>query len=140
MGFSLDPDAFPRAFSSASDIDVLIVDESLFDSIWFGILEWHYPQPLPLLPPASEWAKSRRYDVYWGCLRPASLSREGIQDSVRLRALRDISYQWFDAFQSLSRLAPFAAHKATGILYRTWRHALLYHVSGLAKIKSALKL
>ena len=112
MGFSLDPYAFPRAFSRASDIDVLVVDETLFDSIWFGALEWHYAQPLPLVPPATEWAScsSAIRRLYLGMSSPGlSLALKvskipyGCAPSVTLAMIGS------NAFQSLSRLKPFAA-------------------------------
>jgi hypothetical protein len=42
IGFSLDPDNFPRQFGRTSDIDVIIVDESKFDGLWHAIQAWHY--------------------------------------------------------------------------------------------------
>lgn len=50
MGFSLDPDAFPRQYSKYRDIDVLIVSETLFDRFWHTMLQWHYPRRLARLP------------------------------------------------------------------------------------------
>src|SRR5438105_1326190 len=42
IGFSLDPNNFPNQYSPGSDIDVLIVDERMFDTIWVSLLDWHY--------------------------------------------------------------------------------------------------
>ena len=51
IGFSLSPDTFPRQFSEESDIDVVVVNEELFDRLWVALLKWHYPrrehQPWP---------------------------------------------------------------------------------------------
>jgi hypothetical protein len=44
IGFSLNPDNFPRQFSQDSDIDVLTVDERLFDEVWTTLLKWNYPR------------------------------------------------------------------------------------------------
>ena len=33
IGFSLSPDNFPRQFSAESDIDIVVVDEALFDRL-----------------------------------------------------------------------------------------------------------
>ncbi len=74
LGFSLDPASFPRAFSQQSDIDVLVVDEELFDRFWFSVLEWHYRQPgKTLVNEAREWMRQRRYEVYWGSFDPAHI-------------------------------------------------------------------
>jgi len=49
-GFSLAPDSFPRAFHPGSDIDVVVVDATLFDRLWKDILRWHYPLRTMRLP------------------------------------------------------------------------------------------
>lgn len=140
LGFSLDPAAFPRAFSEQSDINVIVVDEELFDRFWLAVLQWHYGQPEKILVDhAREWMRQRRYEVYWGSFDPARILPVNIQDPARLREIRDFSHSWFDAFQSLTRLNPFAGRKVSGHLYRTWRHALLYQVSGLTEIKAILQ-
>ncbi|MGA9723604.1 MAG: hypothetical protein WBQ86_14185 [Candidatus Binatus sp.] len=141
LGFSLDPAAFPRAFSAKSDIDVIVVDEDLFDQIWFSVLRWHYGQPgRELVYRAREWMRHRRYELYWGSFDPAEISPVNVQDPARLKEIRDFSHSWFDAFQSLTRLTPFAGRTISGHLYRTWRHALLYQISGLAEIKATLRI
>ena len=52
-GFSLSPDNFPRRFSDGSDIDVAVVDERLFDTVWHTLLKWHYPRRQNL--PDGDW-------------------------------------------------------------------------------------
>ena len=41
IGFCLDPDSFGRAFSDKSDIDVVVVDDKLFDEVWKILLKWY---------------------------------------------------------------------------------------------------
>jgi len=136
LGFSLSPDTFPRQFSEESDIDVLVVDESLFDRLWLTLLKWQYPRRLVQLGrPDAEWASCRRKEVYWGWLTPDRIRFEGLSFPDELRPLRDISTRWFNAFRSLSEYREFAARNVTGRLYRTWHHAFLYHVEGLRQIR-----
>src|SRR5882672_6522179 len=60
-GFSLDPDKFPARFTARSDIDVLIVDNEIFDKFWMTMLDWHYPRRLARLPGADwTWVVNRR--------------------------------------------------------------------------------
>ena len=140
MGFSLSPDAFPRQFSDASDIDVLVVDERLFDKAWQTLLKWNYPRRLAWGErPERKWIRSRQADVYWGWFQPDRIQFNGLSFSKDLAPLRDLSTQWFNAFHSLSRYQAFAQKEVSGWLYRSWRHALLYHVEGLRQIKKSLR-
>ncbi len=135
IGFSLNPDNFPRGFSDTSDIDVIVVNEDLFDRVWMTLLEWHYPRRLVDLGRVEgNWARLRRKEIYWGWLVPTEIRYEGLSFPSTLKPLRDISAQWFNAFQSLSLYPQFAARSISGRLYRTWNHALRYHIDGLRQI------
>ncbi len=142
LGFSLSPRKFPRRFFSGSDIDVVIVNAPLFDSIWLHVLGWNYPQRNRLIDIDWEWAKERVNDIYWGRFAPDRISNDTrfnrLSLPTNLIQLRRISTDWFNAFQSLSLYKEFASRKITGRLYRTWDHALLYHVSGFQQIKDNL--
>lgn len=71
LGFSLSPDNFPRRFTPTSDIDVVVVDEKMFDLVWMALLDWHYPRrTVGLAGPEKEWARQRRREVYWGWFFP----------------------------------------------------------------------
>ena len=139
-GFSLDPDSFPAPFSPASDIDVVVVDQDLFDSIWFTVLEWHYPRKGSHLgEPDRGWMVDRRRAVYWGAIRPNEIRYRGVSFPAVLRPLRDISVRWFNAFQSLSHHPQFVRRRTSGILYRTWEHAFLYHVDCLRRVRDLVQ-
>lgn len=137
-GFSLNPDTFPRKFSDKSDIDVVVIDEKLFDEVWTTMLKWNYPRRGQLYGIDWEWAKKRREDLYWGWFMPDKISFGGLSLPSVLKPLRNISTNWFNAFKSLSRYPEFADRNISGRLYRTWRHALLYHVDGLRQIKEKI--
>src|SRR5258708_26403463 len=65
VGFSLDPNTFPRHFTNNRDIDVLVVSETLFDTYWHTMLKWHYPRRLEHLPQSDwQWVMARRHDLY----------------------------------------------------------------------------
>jgi hypothetical protein len=139
IGFSLNPDNFPREFSDTSDIDIVVVSEELFDRVWMILLEWHYPRRnMPLGRVEGGWMRSRRGDIYWGWLVPDEIHYEGLSFPHVLKPLRDISTKWFNTFQSLSLYPEFAAHRVSGRLYRTWDHAIRYHTDGLRQIRDAI--
>ena len=139
IGFSLSPDTVFRQFSEESDIDVLVVDERIFDNIWNIVLRWHYPRRIRGLGGMDgSWGRRRRRDLYWGWFVPDKIKYEGLSFPEVLKPLRDISTSWFNAFRSLSRFPEFSRRNITGRLYRTWDHALLYHADGLRQVKGSL--
>lgn len=139
IGFSLSPDSVFRQFSDESDIDVLVVDERIFDDIWKIVLKWHYPRRIRGLGGMDgSWGRRRRRELYWGWFVPDKIKYEGLSFPEVLKPLRDISTAWFNAFRSLSRVPEFSRRNITGRLYRTWDHALLYHADGLRQIKENL--
>lgn len=139
LGFSLDPNSFPLRFTKNSDIDVLVVSETLFDTYWHAMLRWHYPRRLERLPRADwDWVTSRRGDLYWGWFHPDKIGYEGLTFPQVLKPLRDLKTKWFDSFQSLSLYDEFFGRDVSGKLYRTWEHALLYQASGLRQIQAQL--
>lgn len=140
VGFSLNPENFPRQFSEDSDIDVIVVSEDLFDRVWLTLLEWHYPRRLVSLGRfESEWAQVRRKEIYWGWLDPTEVRYEGISFPDILKPLPDISTNWFNAFRALSLHPEFAARTISGRLYRTWKHAFRYHLEGLRLIRERIR-
>jgi hypothetical protein len=138
-GFSLNPETFPRQFSDESDIDVVVVDEALFDRVWTTILKWHYPRRLSGLASSDRgWAGDRKKDVYWGWIHPDRITFTGLTFPDILKPLRDFSSKWFNTFKKLSLYEEFAGRNVNGRLYRTWDHATLYHVEGLRMIKETV--
>jgi hypothetical protein len=139
MGFSLDPDSFPRRYSKSRDIDVLVVNEALFDEFWHTMLRWHYPRRLAWLPEADwKWVTARRNDLYWGWFFPSEIGYEGLTLPESLKPLRDLKTNWFNSFKSLSLYEEFFGKDVNGKLYRTWQHALLYQADGLRQIQVRL--
>lgn len=138
IGFSLNPANFPRPFRPASDIDVAVVNDDLFDRVWHTMLAWNYPRRFRLYGEERRWQRSRQDDLYWGWFRPDKIRYKGLAFPEILRPLRDLSTQWFDAFQSLSTYPALAARVVAGRLYRTQEHAIGYHIDGLRKLRDQL--
>jgi hypothetical protein len=139
-GFSLNPDNFPRRFSDESDIDVLVVDQSYFDRIWITVLKWHYRRRgLNLGAPESNWQQRMRKNLFWGSVMPHKIRYEGLLFQDDLVPLRDLSTKWFNAFRSLSLYPEFARRDISGLLYRSWDHALLYQAYSLRQIRNIIR-
>src|ERR1700719_1776528 len=69
FGFSTKPGRNLRDFSDNSDIDVVIVNPSLFDQLWLALLDAAYPRP-PIAQKLGGWLQTRRNEVYTGWLTP----------------------------------------------------------------------
>jgi hypothetical protein len=144
VGFSLNPDNYPRPFAPDSDIDVAVIDEAIFDSAWHTLLAWNYPRRLSKLGrPDGDWAYQRRKDVFWGWFTPDEIRYDGISFPDALEPLRDLSARWFDAFRAFSQYVDhpeIARREVRGRLYRTSTHLFKYHWEGLRLIKRIVEL
>jgi hypothetical protein len=138
VGFSLSPVNFPRRFSEESDIDVAIIDETLFDRVWHTLLKWHYPRRLHLPTGDWKWTSDRRKELYWGWFVPDKIRFTGLSLPAALKPIRDCSSQWFNTFRSLSRYPEFSGRDVSGRLYRTWEHVNMYQSEGLRQIREVL--
>jgi hypothetical protein len=139
LGFSLSPDNFSAPFSPASDVDVIVIDAASYDRIWHCLLEWHYPLRGRLHDAEWRWAKDRREDLYWGWIYPNRIRfRQFLTFPRALRPLRDFRTRWFAAFQMIGGHPLLSKLTVSGRLYRTWDHALFYHVDSLRRVKASL--
>ncbi|HEX7139794.1 MAG TPA: hypothetical protein VF219_18220 [Vicinamibacterales bacterium] len=138
-GFSMDPEAFGTPFHDESDVDVVVIDPDRFDRLWCTLIGWEFRLG-PQQGYRKAWLKRRHDEVYWGWFFDERLDVTRLSRAAALRTLRDISYEWFEAFQSVGlRHAKLAGRKFRGRLYRTWDHARMYHVHGLLKYRDNLR-
>ena len=139
LGFSVHPDKFPRPFGPRSDIDIAVIDDTLFDRIWHAIIDWHYPRKGEALPQTDqEWVRQRRRDIYWGLFHPDKIRYRGLAFPQALVPLRDVSASWFDTFRKASLSTGLTAHTVSGRLYRSREHAMKYQAAGLRRIRAAV--
>lgn len=138
IGYSLSPDSFGKGYGGHSDVDVVIADEGLFDRVWFALLKWHYPWKYRLPKADWHWATRRYEDVYWGHISLSRIRQEAWPLRGELTELRDLAGIWFEAFKGLGREAQFSPYDFSGRLYRSWNHALQYHVDSLQRVRAKL--
>jgi hypothetical protein len=126
IGFSLDPSRFGAPYSSASDIDTVIVSSDLFDTAWIQMcavgrryLEERVKQSLK---------EHRTNNIFYGFVQPE-----------RLPGVVGISQYWFRAFKSLARVPELSPLNIQGRLYRTWDHVKLHQLYSLNGIANKLK-
>jgi hypothetical protein len=128
FGFSLAPHKFGRPFNDRSDLDVIIVDESLFDLAWLELIRYDF-KSLSFDRDITESLKEHRSNnIFWGYLEPYKLKN----------ALSFYKKVWFPAFAALGFFRPAAGRTVKARLYRTWEHARNYHRFGLRLLVQTL--
>lgn len=137
FGFSLAPKRNLAGFSSDSDIDVIVVNSDLFDSLWLALLGAAYPRS-PNTDLLAGWLHERRKELYCGYVTPRGIRLRADIFGDRARPILQLRTQWFNALKSASRHPPRAHSDVTGRLYRTWKHAELYHVDSLTSLQRSL--
>ena len=141
LGYSISPDTFGRAFSEFSDIDVIVIDHGRFEEIWKVLLDWRYPWHLRKWASIEKiWGIERLEQFICGWCMPSEIKYHGLASPRLLRPLRELSANWFDSFKSLSRFPPLASRNVNSRLYRSWDHAMRYHVWSLEKVRQQFPL
>lgn len=140
-GFSLSPDAFPRSFHEGSDLDVVVVSPTLFDTAWLSLVRWGHPRRFTLPATERQWIAGRQGEIFWGWLRPERLNFTGLRFPRDLRAVRDVKAAWFGTFRSVGTGFPgtdLATREVSGRLYRSWDHLVCYQAESLRRLRYEL--
>lgn len=138
FGFSLKPGRNLRGFRDTSDIDAVIVNADLFDELWVAMLDAAYPRGGPIMQEFGGWLRRRRNELYTGWLTPLEIRLDSRIFGVKAKRVLDFNTRWFNALKQASRHPPRRYEDITGRLYRTWRHAELYHLHSLAELRKTL--
>lgn len=137
-GFSLDPKNPFIPCHPKSDIDVVIVDAEMFDKFWFSLLAWGYPLQGRMSTHDKDWWFAHKNALCLGYEYPGLRIPRSPALPQLVQPIRDLYGLWKTAFLSLGRYNPFLGVTIDGRLYRTWNHAMAYHVDGLRRIRDLL--
>ncbi len=137
FGFSLKPWRKLDAFRSTSDIDIVVVNTGLFDELWLALLAAVYPKP-PTVAWAGGWLEKIRGDIYTGWIRPPQIKLSRRIVGQRADAVLEFKSKWFNTLKLASQHPPRRHEDIQGRLYRTWRHAELYHLHSLGLLRQSL--
>lgn len=129
IGFSLSPAKFGQPFGEYSDIDILVVSQSLFDPSWLDMLNRWGRKRIRLNDQTKRRLENHReyHYVYNGWIYPGSLVQ-----------VLGIGQRWLRTFNGLSRITALAGRTVGGRLYRTWDHARYYHRWSLGRVKEEI--
>jgi hypothetical protein len=122
LGFSIAPHKYLNPIHDESDIDMAIISEALFDSIWKELFEFNID-----ITSRSE-REHRNYNEFLqyffkGWLRPDKFPFEYKGKN-----------EWFEFFTSIS-YKEFDKRKVTGAVYRSEYFFTKYHEANIKKIR-----
>jgi hypothetical protein len=137
LGYSMKPWNDLVTFRDSSDIDIAVVNADLFDELWLSLLSVAYPRP-PITDKLGGWLKERRKEVYTGWITPPEIHLDWRIFGAKAKPVLKLRTRWFNALQQVSRHPPRRHEGIEGRLYRTWRHAELYHLNGFAALRQSL--
>jgi len=137
FGFSFKPGRNLRPYQDDSDIDVIVVNDELFDQLWLMLLEAAYPRS-PITELIGGWVGRRRNEVYTGWLSPLEIKLDARIFGSKATPVLDFNAKWFNTFKEASRHPPRRHEDISARLYRTWRHAELYHLGNFATLRKSL--
>lgn len=136
LGFSVKPGTNLRPFTDESDVDLIVINSELFDFIWFALLDAAYPRP-PATNLVGGWLQKRREDLYTGWISPLEIRLDRRIFGAKAEPLLSFNSRWFNTLKKASRLPTRRHEDVTGRVYRTLRHAELYHLNSLGALRSS---
>ncbi|HXR03237.1 MAG TPA: hypothetical protein VN836_00840 [Verrucomicrobiae bacterium] len=139
LGFSMKPQGNLVGFKDKSDIDVVIVNADIFDHLWFSLLDAAYPRrPFTDANRLGGWLRDRSSEVYTGWITPLEIRLDSKIYGPKAKPVLEFNVRWFNTLKQVSRHPPRRHEDVEGRLYRTWRHAELYHLHSLAVLRKSL--
>jgi hypothetical protein len=105
LGFSIAPKKKFRPFGDKSDIDVVIVSDTLFCSVWSSVYSFWKDKVI--------WESEGDFKKYLfrGWIRP---------DKLPPSAKFDFSKMWWEFFREITSKGDFGPYKISGALYKSW--------------------
>jgi len=121
FGFSLDPTRWGAPFSADSDLDIVIVSDSLYHRAWADLgRNWNRAQLIgPQAVKSVQW--HRRDLVFFGRMVPDELL-----------GIVSVGPRWFDVFAGMGAVPLLARREVRAQLWHCWDHARMYYRRSLA--------
>src|SRR5581483_7189643 len=136
LGFSLKPRNNLRRFRVTSDIDVVVVNEPLFDWLWIALLTAASPRHA-VFRGAGRWDQPGRSELFAGWLTPLLVHMDRKILGAKAAPIFEFKTKWFNALKEAARHPAKRHRDINGRLYRTWQHAELYHLHSLSELRTS---
>lgn len=105
LGFSIAPQKKFRPFGERSDIDVVIVSDILFNSVWSSVYSLWKDKVI------WEFEGDFKKYLFRGWIRP---------DKLPPSTKFDFSKDWWEFFREITSSGKFGPYKISGALYKNW--------------------
>ena len=120
LGFSYHKDS---VFSLDSDIDVVLVNERLFESFYSQICDYQYDLDLGILTRTAE--ERKQYNSFLKYLVKGWMRPDKLPPKIQNRAIKS---EWFDFFRSLSNgQSCVGNYKVSGGLFKNYSYLEKYY-------------
>jgi hypothetical protein len=127
LGFSLNPDTPGKLYSDASDIDIVLVSDYLFESIWLNLISYRNSVYYRLDSYAKQRFNELQMVLFWGQLRLDKLSNSF-----------DFAKDWWEFFNELSTDNKYGNKQIRAAIFKSWHHATNYYVKSVNQIREQL--
>lgn len=117
LGFSIAPNKRYRPFCDESDIDVVIVSDTLFSRIWRAVHDYELH--------GGYWERGREFKDYLfqGWIRP---------DKLPPSHSFEFGNDWWEFFNALSSSGKYSSVKIRGALYKDWYFLEAYQMRAVS--------
>jgi len=124
LGFSIAPRKQYRPFCDESDVDVVIVSEGLFSTIWQRVHQYE--------DSGGYWEGGPAFKEYLfnGWIRPDKFPRA--------KAF-EICYEWWEFFKALAASGDYTPYKIRAALYKNWYFLESYQMRAVSACADAAK-
>ncbi len=117
LGFSIVPSKYGQPFSEASDIDVVLVSETLFDSIWRELIIYYEHPDFKLLPSnIRKEFNALRQKLFYGQVRLDILVKNF-----------DFAKEWWKFFNKISTDETFGPREINAAIFKSCDHVTEYY-------------
>lgn len=124
LGFSIAPTKRYQPFSDTSDIDVVLVSDKLFSTVWEEVFQFDAA--------GGYWEKRTKFKDYLfqGWIRP---------DKLPPSAMFTLAKDWWDFFRYITASKSYGGIKIAGALYYNWNYLESYQLRSVVACKNNLE-
>jgi hypothetical protein len=127
VGFSLNPSKIGVEFNEASDIDIVLVSNEMFEYLWNKLVEYRKSEFYNLNENHKKRFKELQNIIFYGQIRMDKLSNSF-----------DYAKNWWEIFNALSIDKRYGSRAIRASLFKTWKYASRYYENGISRIRGMI--
>jgi hypothetical protein len=127
VGFSLNPSKIGIEFNEASDIDIVLVSNEMFEYLWNRLVEYRKSNFYKLDEYHRQRFKELQNIIFYGQIRMDKLSNNF-----------DYAKSWWEIFNALSIDKRYGPRLIRASLFKTWKYVSSYYENGISRIRGMI--